>query len=61
VSKLDEKQLEYLTNSLREMEYGSVVITVHDGYVTQIVSTEKRRFQKPSLPPLRKGRQLQTK
>lgn len=49
LSKLDEAQLEYLTASLREIDYGSVVITVHDGHVTQIDTTEKKRFlKKPS-------------
>ncbi len=46
MSKLDDKQLEYLTASLQEIDYGSVVITVHDGQVTQIDTTEKKRFLK---------------
>lgn len=44
MSKLDEVQWQYLKKSLDEMEYGSVVITVHDGRVTQIDTTEKKRF-----------------
>lgn len=55
LSKLDEAQLEYLTASLREIDYGSVVITVHDGHVTQIDTTEKKRFlKKPSRVATRK-------
>lgn len=44
MSKLDEVQWQYLKKSLDEMEYGSVVITVHDGRVKQIDTTEKKRF-----------------
>ncbi len=44
--KLDEEKINYLSESLRELEYGSIVITVHDGEITQINTTEKRRFLK---------------
>ncbi|MEI3607753.1 YezD family protein [Pseudogracilibacillus sp. SE30717A] len=46
MSKLDDAQKDFLTASLREIDYGSVVITVHDGQVTQIDTTVKKRFQK---------------
>ncbi|HEX6594119.1 MAG TPA: YezD family protein [Bacillota bacterium] len=44
--KLDEEKINHLSASLRELEYGSIVITVHDGEITQIDTTEKRRFFK---------------
>ncbi|MBU5267926.1 YezD family protein [Virgibacillus proomii] len=48
MSKLDEVQWQYLRKSLDEMEYGSVIITVHDGRVTQMDITEKKRFTNTS-------------
>lgn len=54
MSKLDEAQLEHLRASLQDLEYGSILITVHDGFITQIDTTEKKRFNRSlSLP---KGR-----
>ncbi|HLR71922.1 MAG TPA: YezD family protein [Pseudogracilibacillus sp.] len=61
MTKLDKTQLDYLNAILQEIDYGSIVITVHDGHVTQIDTTEKKRFQKPSISSVRKGRQIQTK
>ncbi|NLI67581.1 MAG: YezD family protein [Bacilli bacterium] len=44
MTKLTKEQFEYLENSLRHIDYGSILITVHNGKVTQIDATEKRRF-----------------
>lgn len=44
MGKLNESQLSYLQTSLQDIDYGSVVITIHDGKVTQIDKTEKKRF-----------------
>ena len=44
MTKLDEEQLGFLKSSIEELEYGSIVITIHDGTITQIDTTEKRRF-----------------
>ena len=46
MSKLDQVKLDYLKALLEKIDYGSVVITVHDGHITQIDATEKRRFSK---------------
>ncbi|MEI3611941.1 YezD family protein [Pseudogracilibacillus sp. SO30301A] len=46
MSKLDQVKLDYLQAVLQEIEYGSVVITIHDGRITQIDATEKKRFSK---------------
>ncbi|GGP12973.1 hypothetical protein GCM10011346_31090 [Oceanobacillus neutriphilus] len=42
--KIDDVKLDHILNALKELEYGSVVITVHDGKITQIDTTEKKRF-----------------
>ena len=42
--KLDEEKLQHLTSSLNNIDFGSVIITVHNGQITQIDTTEKRRF-----------------
>lgn len=44
MSKLDEDQLRFLNERLQELDFGSIVITVHEGKVTQIDTTEKKRF-----------------
>ncbi len=44
MGKLTKEQVNHLEKSLRSLEYGSVVITVHNGKVTQIDTTEKKRF-----------------
>jgi len=44
VSKLTVEQVEYLKKGLRDIDFGSVVITIHNGKVTQIDTTEKKRF-----------------
>lgn len=42
--KLDDEKIKYLTASLRNIDFGSIVITVHNGQITQIDTTEKKRF-----------------
>jgi hypothetical protein len=44
VGKFDEKKIHHIVHTLEKLEYGSVVITVHDGEITQIETTEKKRF-----------------
>ena len=46
LTKLDEEQLGVLKSSIENLEYGSIVITIHDGTITQIDTTEKKRFNK---------------
>ncbi len=33
-----------ISEALKNVQYGSIVITIHDGEVTQIDTTEKKRF-----------------
>lgn len=44
MGKLEEQQLQYILSSLQNIQYGSVVITVHNGEITQVDTTEKKRF-----------------
>ncbi|MFP5112494.1 YezD family protein [Bacillaceae bacterium C204] len=41
---VDSAKANYILSLLKGIEYGSVVITVHDGTITQIDKTEKTRF-----------------
>lgn len=42
--EIDETKINHIVSSLKGLEYGSVVITVHGGEITQIDTTEKKRF-----------------
>lgn len=44
MATVDQAKANYILSTLKGMEYGSVVITVHDGNITQIDKTEKTRF-----------------
>lgn len=33
-----------ISDILKDVQYGSIVITIHDGEVTQVDKTEKKRF-----------------
>lgn len=41
---LDKEKLNHIVALLSNIEYGSISIIVHDGQITQIESTEKKRF-----------------
>lgn len=42
--RIDEEKVRYILSTLNEMEYGNVNITVHDGDITQVDITQKKRF-----------------
>ncbi|MBA9026410.1 MULTISPECIES: YezD family protein [Bacillaceae] len=42
--RIDEEKIRYILSTLNQMEYGSVNITVHDGDITQVDITQKKRF-----------------
>ena len=42
--KIDDSKLDYILSELKKLNYGSLVITVHEGDITQIDITEKKRF-----------------
>jgi hypothetical protein len=54
MNHIDEEKIKYIVSMLNKLEYGSVVITVHDSDITQIDITEKKRF------PLVKNRKFGT-
>lgn len=45
---LDQEWLERIATQVNGLEYGSVLITVHDGRVVQIDRTERKRFDAAS-------------
>ncbi|OXM13053.1 YezD family protein [Paenibacillus herberti] len=46
--ELDEAWLDRIADQVNGLEYGSVLITVHDGRIVQIDRTERKRFD-PTL------------
>ncbi|MNI05057.1 hypothetical protein D3C73_580010 [compost metagenome] len=46
--EIDEVWVERITQILSGMEYGTVQIVVHDGKITQIDRTERKRFEASS-------------
>lgn len=42
-----------ISEILKNVQYGSIVITIHDGEVTQIDTTEKKRFSGLKKPRLK--------
>ncbi|EKN70867.1 hypothetical protein BABA_03359 [Neobacillus bataviensis LMG 21833] len=44
MANVDQAKANFILSTLKNMEYGSVIITVHDGAITQIDKTEKTRF-----------------
>jgi len=43
--------MDVVVSKIRNLRYGSVQITVHDGRVTIVESIEKTRFTSESAPP----------
>ncbi|QHW34964.1 YezD family protein [Paenibacillus rhizovicinus] len=43
--ELNQEWLERIAGQVNGLEYGSVLITVHDGRVVQIDRTERKRFE----------------
>ncbi|MDF9762704.1 hypothetical protein OKW24_004477 [Peribacillus simplex] len=44
MEKKEEFKFRHIISSLEDLQYGSVIITVHDGEITQVDTTEKKRF-----------------
>ncbi|MED1605638.1 YezD family protein [Cytobacillus kochii] len=42
--QIDQDKIHTILTTLKELEYGCVTITVHEGDITQIDITEKKRF-----------------
>lgn len=43
-TKSNEKQLNLINSLIEDIKYGSINVIIHDGQVTQIDATEKKRF-----------------
>lgn len=48
--ELDEVWVDRIKQILDGLEYGSVQIVVHDGKITQIDKTERKRFETTAAP-----------
>ncbi|MFJ7677436.1 YezD family protein [Peribacillus sp. NPDC097198] len=55
MEKKEELKIKHIISSLEGLQYGSVIITVHDGEITQVDTTEKKRF------PIVKGRPMKAR
>ncbi|WP_099363978.1 YezD family protein [Fredinandcohnia onubensis] len=44
MAQLDESKVKHILSTLEKLDFGSIVITVHNGEITQIDATEKKRF-----------------
>ncbi|MBO0997160.1 YezD family protein [Bacillus sp. SD075] len=55
MEKKEEFKIRHIISSLEELQYGSVIITIHDGEITQVDTTEKKRF------PLEKSRTVKAR
>lgn len=42
--QIDQEKISTIVSTLKQLEYGCVTVTVHDGEITQIDITEKKRF-----------------
>ncbi|MBP3962257.1 YezD family protein [Paenibacillus lignilyticus] len=56
---LDQEWLERIATQVNGLEYGSVLITVHDGRVVQIDRTERKRFDAATAKTGQNGQQRQ--
>lgn len=49
--ELDDVWLTRIAGQVNGLEYGSVLITIHDGRIVQIDRTERKRFDASSASP----------
>ncbi|MBP2258159.1 YezD family protein [Virgibacillus alimentarius] len=56
MSKLTHLQFEHIKTSLEKMKYGSIMITVQNGEITQIDTTEKVKDKRqPGIKTINKN------
>lgn len=46
--KLNEEQVSNLIEQINGLQYGSVLVTIHDGKIVQIDRTERKRYSDKS-------------
>jgi len=44
--KIDKEILDEILKAIQQINYGEVVITIHDSKIAQVEKREKKRFQK---------------
>lgn len=44
MTTIEQEKVDYIVGLLQDIKYGSLVITVHEGHIIQVDSTEKKRF-----------------
>jgi len=44
--KIKPRILEEIVKSIQQIDYGEVVVTIHDSKIVQVEKREKKRFQK---------------
>ncbi|GAA0424098.1 MAG: DUF2292 domain-containing protein [Bacillota bacterium] len=44
MAQIDDTKINDIISAIQRVEFGSLVITVHEGEVTQIDTTEKKRY-----------------
>ncbi|AJY75785.1 YezD family protein [Paenibacillus beijingensis] len=47
--EIDEAWIDRIADQVNGLEYGSVLITVHDGRIVQIDRTERKRYDAAAL------------
>lgn len=47
--EIDQAWIDRIADQVNGLEYGSVLITVHDGRIVQIDRTERKRFDAAAL------------
>lgn len=52
--EVDDVWVERIVGQVNGLEYGSVLITVHDGRIVQIERTERKRFDQQAASPQQK-------
>jgi len=44
MANLDQEKINFILKSLKSIDYGSLVITIHDSKIIQVDTTVKNRF-----------------
>ncbi|MED4014622.1 YezD family protein [Sutcliffiella cohnii] len=56
MAKLEESKVKHILSTLESLEYGTIEVTVHNGQITQIDTTEKKRFSLQQTTPSKSQR-----
>lgn len=53
MSKHEKTKVDTIVEALEGLKYGSVIVTIHEGVITQIDKTEKVRFPLQKHQPVK--------